>query len=136
MARTNVADVKNVFETELSDRQLQLFVDDANALVTSKLGGEGVGTDLLARIERYVACHLASTHDPRTLSESVSDASAKFEGRVRSFDFVGLESTFYGQQAIALDPTGNLRQAGKRKAGASVALPDDFGEGRSRRWLD
>lgn len=135
MARTDVTDVKAIFETDLTDPQLQLFVGDANAIVTERLGGEGLGVDLLERIERYVAAHLASTRDPRTLSTDVGDASAKFEGRVRSFDRVGFASTFYGQQALALDPTGKLGTAGKRRASVTVALPDDFGEGnRGSDW--
>ena len=123
MARTNTLNLKKIFETDLDDDTLQLFIDDANALVNERLAGKGISEELLTRIERYVAAHMASTRDPRALDEEVGDAKTRIEGRVRAFDAVGLYGTFYGQQAISLDPTGELSRVGRRTATLNVAWP-------------
>jgi hypothetical protein len=57
MARTNATAVQERFDTDLSDPDLQPFVEDANALVTFELADEGLDVELLERIETYVAAH-------------------------------------------------------------------------------
>lgn len=118
MARTSTSSVKNIFNTDLTDSQLQEFIDDASALVDSYLSGQGLSTSLLTRIEKYLAAHLASVRDPLTVREQVGDANATFEARARSVGVGtrGLSLTFYGQQALSMDTTGRLQNVGKQRA--------------------
>lgn len=118
MARTNVTDVKNIYDTDLTDPQLQSFIDDASLIVDNVLRGQGLSTATLTAIEKYLSAHLASVRDPLALRENIGDAGATFEARARSVGVGtrGLELTFYGQQAVAMDTTGRLKNAGKRRA--------------------
>jgi len=118
MARTSIADVKNIFDTSLSDPVLQAFIDDANGLVAQYLSGKGVSSSLLTTIEKYIAAHLASVRDPLETRVDRDDASATLEARARSVGAGtrGLSLTFYGQHAIVLDPTGSLQNLSRRRA--------------------
>lgn len=110
--------MRNIFDTDLGDTQLDEFIDDASAIVDQYLDGQGLGTSVLARIEKYLAAHLASVRDPLALREQIGDVNVTFEARARSVGVGtrGLSLTFYGQQALSLDTTGRLENAGKRRA--------------------
>lgn len=59
---------------------------------------------VLREIERWLAAHLLTTVDPKTVSEKYGDAEDKFQGKWTE----GLASTSYGQQAMILDACGKL----------------------------
>lgn len=117
MARTSKTDVKDIYDTDLSDTQLQAFIDDANVFVDEHLSNKGLSSNILTAIEKYLSAHLASARDQRAESKDVADASVTFQGE----SGMHLESTQYGQRAIDFDSTGTLSQLGK---GVS---PSDFG---------
>lgn len=121
--RVTAPELKEIFETDLSDPQLRTFIGAANLVVNDRLSGRGIASATLKEIERFVAAHMASVSDPRVTKETIDTASATFEARVRSDSRQGLEMTFYGQQAMLLDPTGQLAQAGKRVASAKAMGP-------------
>lgn len=123
MARVNASELREIFETDLSATRLDAFIGAANKVVNDRLSGRGIASDTLKEIERFVAAHMASVSDPRVTKETVGPVSATFEARVRSDSRQGLEMTFYGQQAMMLDPTGQLAQAGKRVASATALGP-------------
>lgn len=125
MARVGADELKEIFETDLSDPKLETFINAASILVDNRLSGRGVASATLKEIERFIAAHLASVSDSRVTKQSVGEASATLEARVRSDSRQGLEMTFYGQSAMALDPTGQLAQAGKRVASVKALGPFD-----------
>lgn len=102
--RVDGDDVKGIFDTTLTAGDLGPFIDTANALVNEHLQDEGVGSTLLTQIEKWLSAHFAAMWDQRVSEESVGQSRWKYEGS----DGMALQSTRYGQQAVALDPTGKL----------------------------
>lgn len=108
-ARVTVANVKAITGTSRED--LSPFIQTANVLVNQHvLGGVGVTTALLFEIELYLAAHFFTVSDERgglirSETGESSDAYGVKPGQ-------GLTMTRFGQQAVALDPTGSLRRFG------------------------
>lgn len=107
-ARTKVEDVCSILETDLTPEVVQAFIEDANAIVTAHLSDCGLSADLLERIEKYIAAHLAILRDRRLATASVGQTRVRFQGR----QTMHLNATDYGQQAMLLDSSGCLRSLG------------------------
>lgn len=122
MARTTVDDIKDVFDTTLSDTQLTAFMNDANLFVTEELVGLGMSNDRLEAIEKYLACHFASLRDVRTSQENIaSEWSFTVQGKTG----MHLDATFYGQQAKLLDSTGTLDKLGENLKKVRLTILED-----------
>lgn len=107
-----VDDVKLIIDTSLTDAQITVFLAMATTLVTDKLADKTcLSDDAKDQIETLLAAHFLSMRDQRVASEKVGDASFTYQGQTGMF----LKSTFYGQQAIALDCSGTLEGLGKVK---------------------
>jgi hypothetical protein len=119
MARTNATDVKVIIDTELSDSIVEAFIDDANLLVTNVLGSSSLSSDTLKSIEKWLTAHfLASARERQPQEEQVKDAKTKYTGMYKT----GLESTSYGQQALALDSSGLLLKSYTTKQATLLAI--------------
>lgn len=115
MPRTSPDEVKEIIETDMVDADIQSYIDSAGALIDSILVGV-LGDVLLKQIEKWLTAHLAaSTREQMVKKAGAGPASATFYGDAEG---KGLESTPYGQQAIALDYTGTL----KRISGGKLTL--------------
>lgn len=115
-ASATVADVREVIDTDLTDAQINRFINQAyfrTIPLASKLGACG-GSDVLAEIQALLAAHFISiTRERQVHSESVEGgASVTFEGNTGE----GLRATTYGQAALDLDCSGLLAKAGLKKA--------------------
>ena len=111
--RTSTSRVEGVITTQ-SSIKLQPCIDAAVALtdyLASKDSDGLLTTDLLLQIETYLAAHFYALRDPQAQEEKTLDASAKWQGETGK----GLESTWWGQQTLALDVTGVLA---RKRAGA------------------
>jgi hypothetical protein len=108
MARVVAHEVKDIIDTDLSDRIVQVFIDAANLTVTELLGSNtDLSDDAKKEVERWLTAHLlASTRERQAESEKIDVASIVYQGKTGK----GLESTLYGQQAKLLDTTGILAQ--------------------------
>jgi len=109
MALTNITDVKAILDnTTLSDTIITSYISAASTFVTGALGTSTVLTTAqLKEIERWVAAHMISVTRERTAKkEEAGGAKVEYTGEFG----VGLQSTSYGQMAIALDVTGVLGQ--------------------------
>jgi len=111
MARVTTDDVKDIFETDLTDAQLTAFITAANLMVTDQLNGVH-SASLLKEIERYLAAHLAASRDQRIAQEKHVDMSVTYQGQYG----MGLQSTDFGQHVLMLDTSGTLSNLGKKKA--------------------
>lgn len=122
-ARVRGDEVKEIFDTDLTGTQLNIFINSAHRLVNSLLSTD-LTTDLLTEIELWLAAHFAAIRDPRVQQESVAgEWSATYQGKTGE----GLRATTYGQQAIALDTTGKLGQLDStREAGLEVFSEADM----------
>jgi hypothetical protein len=121
MPRTTAAKVIEIMETDLTEVQVGPYVTSANIMVTSALGDSGLGTDLLAEIERWVAAHaIASSRERQAVDEKAGPAAVKYAGQYGA----NLASTSYGQMAMVLDTTGTLAGLGGRTA--SIRAVESF----------
>lgn len=105
MARVTDTEVKEIFATT---RDTTPFIETATLLVDEELVGSGLSDNRLTQIELYLAAHLASTsiNHGGLKSRKIGDSEEEYRGPVGSA--VGMLSSPYGQQAVALDSTGTL----------------------------
>jgi len=110
MARVTVDEVKVILDnTELTDPQVQSFIDGANALINEAFSSTTLGAAILKEIERYTSAHLISvTRERMALKEGAGGAFITYTGTYGA----GFDSTGYGQTAIAFDTTGTLAALG------------------------
>lgn len=120
-ARVNAVDVRVIFNTDLSDDALGVWITQAHLFVERRLAGFSLDEDLLKELERLVAAHFACAGDPRAERERRGDASVDYQTADGARD--GLLATDFGKQAIALDPTGMLATVSDRPAGFNVIDP-------------
>ena len=107
MARVTTTEVDKIFDVETIG-DLDTFIATANLLVTEELGSAGLSSDRLKQIELYLAAHFAAvTFEKGGLRrQKIGDAEEDY--KVLGASAIGLVSTRYGQQAIALDSSGTL----------------------------
>lgn len=128
MARVTEAQVTAILDTDLDD--LSPFITAASLVVDRVAAADSTlaAADLL-EIERWLAAHFAAIRDERAHSQRQGDSSVTYQGKTGK----GLEFTSYGQQAMALDPTGILRTLGKPRASlTSIGRAADGGEMKER----
>jgi len=118
MALVTPADVRQIIETSLSDDEINVFITSADALVTQIYADEtGVTEEIKKEVERWLAAHfLASSRELQLQESKAGSVGVKFQGETKR----GLDSTFYGQNAKVLDPTGKLAMLDSGKKGESL----------------
>ena len=112
-SRTTAAAVKAIMKTTVTEAQITAsgILDDANNFVTTKLGSQNLGDNLLASIEKWVAAHMVAVGLDRQIQRGKGgSAEATYTGRYE----MNLQMTSYGQMACSLDTTGILAVAGKQ----------------------
>lgn len=115
-ARVTAVEVQNIIETDLSTGDIDAYISAATTIVDATVVGS-LGDALLKEIERWLAAHyIASTREQMVKKAEGGPASATFFGK----DGLGLNGTPYGQQAIALDPTGKLSRLNKGTVAAKL----------------
>lgn len=120
-SRTTAAAVKAIMKTTVTEAQITAsgILDDAYNFVTAKLGGQSLGDDLLASIEKWVAAHMVAVGLDRQIQRGKGgSAEATYTGR---YD-MNLQMTSYGQMAASLDPTGILAAAGGKAVYAKAVV--------------
>ena len=128
MARVTVAEVQEIFSTDMSSTLITAFITTANVLVNSTcaLADPALGADLLKQVELWLAAHFANTRDPIALRAKVGDAEqTSFPVAVTTAWAMGLKLSPYGQMALALDTSGLLADLGLRKAKLRAAPRED-----------
>lgn len=119
MARTTAALVAGILRGDYDGTSdLLPFIATATNLVTRAAAmandnGEPLTTDEQEIIERWLAAHFyGSTYsNDRPIQEQHTESAwGIFQGRTGQ----GLESTYYGQMALAADPSGSLAAITKR----------------------
>lgn len=122
-SRISVADLIEIFDTELTSAQLAAFVNSAHYLIQANLLSSGLGNDVLTEIHKYLAAHFASLRDQRLQAERVADVSYTYQGKTD----MGLQATFYGQTALMLDTSGTLANLALKPATFQVFTTPDHG---------
>lgn len=109
--RTTEQKVRAVVKADL-DVPMARFIDTATAMtdyVVTQDSANILITALLLEIETYLAAHYYALFDLQYASKKTGDASATYQGVTK----MGLDSTLWGQQAIALDVSGTLAVVNK-----------------------
>lgn len=107
--------VKEIIETDLTDAQINAFINIAYYVsipLTGELGLCGGGSMHCAIIQ-MLAAHFITLRERQVKSENVAgEWSVSFLGK----DGLGLEASLYGQNAISLDCSGILAKLGLKRA--------------------
>ncbi|WP_226479166.1 DUF4054 domain-containing protein [Natrinema amylolyticum] len=100
------SDVKRVLEsTDLSDSDIQAFIEEATAEYEAVIGNESIDDSLKDLVVTRLAAHGVATGPERQVdSAGESDGNVSFAGKTGK----GLDATTHGQRAQDLDPTGQL----------------------------
>lgn len=105
MARTDADKVRWILETDLETVDIDAYIEGATALIDREFENKGVSETLLENIERWLTAHMiAATRERQAIEQKAGPAEQKFTDVYHR----GLDSTSYGQMAMALDPTGTL----------------------------
>lgn len=121
MARTTIAAVRAIIETSLDDTTVQIFIDDADLIVTDLVGSETSLSDARKeQIERYLTAHLITITRQRQLQEhEVEDARERYVGSFGK----GLEGSTYGQTVLTLDTSGKIKASINKRTITFWAIP-------------
>ena len=117
MARVTVEEVKEIVETNLGNTSVQAFIKVGDLVVTNTLAGEGLSTESLKEITRWLSAHFVSIRDQHPEMIKIGEAEMRFRGKVG----MRLDATMFGQQAQVLDTTGKLAKVGAIKTVIQIA---------------
>lgn len=120
-ARTTASDVKEIFDTDLTESELSNWINVAAETTDDIEAADADGSmsqQRLEMIEKQLAAHYASSQDPRIREETVGDAQFKYKGSSKTTD--------YWRTAVQLDTTGLLTEDGS-KPSASISVLDGRG---------
>jgi hypothetical protein len=114
MARTTTAKVQAILEETIAETTIDAFIAGATLLLDEVFEDETeITEDLIAEIERWLTAHMITSTISRMAKKAgAGGASIEYTGQWGK----NLESTPYGQQTLALDPTGKLMAATAKKA--------------------
>ena len=104
--RDMVLKICKEIDADTPEAETASFIESAHVLLCSVLDGYGVPTPLMTQIEKYLAAHFAAIAYPVVKREGLGPMSRSYESKVN----LRLDNTKYGQQALALDPTGRLSE--------------------------
>jgi len=116
--RTTETKVRAVIDADNTVAMAQ-FIATATALtdyVSSEDSASVLTTALLLEIETYLAAHYYALYDRQFEAKKTGDASATFQGKTE----MRLDSTIWGQQALALDISGTLARVSKGSSKLSL----------------
>lgn len=126
--------VKEIVDTDLTDARINNFINFAY-FITKPLADElddCGGSDALCAIMQMLAAHFLTMYERSTVSENIA---GEWSVRYAIKEGLGLESSLYGQNAIALDCSGILASAGLKRAWIEVISYEQI-EGDLSRYLD
>ena len=92
-------------DEDTPEAETTAFIADAHTLMCALLDGWGVPSSILTLIEKQLAAHFAALTYPSTVREGLGPLSTSYSLKAG----MGLEASRYGQTALALDPTGVLK---------------------------
>ncbi len=112
MARTTPDEVREIYDTDKTDEQIEVWINIASEIVTDNLSDCGYTDAQLEEIERQLTAHLMTdTYTPTKKSEKLGEASVTYAASFGS----GLTSTSYGKTLRILDTCGVLGSLGKSR---------------------
>jgi hypothetical protein len=102
MSRTTDALVREISDIDPKLTDLSPFITAAGIIITQWCTDIDDSPEIAAEVERWLTAHLVTIRDPKAQSEGVGSISNSYQGSTG----MGLQSSFYGQNAMLLDITG------------------------------
>lgn len=113
MARTTIAEVKEIIDTELEDANITAYIDSANIMVTEVVGDSDMSASFLIEIERWLTAHMISiTKERQAKKQEVNKAKIEYTGVYGD----QLKMTSYGQMVLVWDTSNSFNNLGKKNA--------------------
>lgn len=113
--RIMLSDLDNVLGRSVLTERAWEYATGASLLVDEELAGAGLSAGRLRQIELYLSAHFATMASERAAnlsSETIDDLGSRvYAGTTGAM----LSATRYGQQAMTLDTSNNLRRLGSEK---------------------
>lgn len=103
MYRVADDEVKKLIDT---NRDTQIFIEQAHLVVNEDLSGKGLSEDRLKAIELYLAAHFTALTEERGGLTKFKNGDATEEYMLNKGQ--GFAGTRYGQMAMDMDTTGTL----------------------------
>ena len=116
--RDQLLQICREIDADTTEEETTAFIQTAHVLLFTLLDGYGIPEPLLSQIEKYLAAHFANLSYPSKQRRSIGPMSESFFGNAQN----GLAYTKYGQSAIALDPTGKLKEFSDGKGQRTVSV--------------
>lgn len=119
--------VREIIETDLTDAQINAFLNTAYYITRSLSGSLDAcgGATAECNIIMWLAAHFITIRERQTKSESVAgEWTVAYLGK----DGLGLNASLYGQQALALDCSGMLARVGLKRPFFKVISYEDLEE--------
>ncbi len=118
--------------SKFTDNMVTQCIGTANSLTDGPLSDQSLTEATLTQIELYLAAHYCSLREPQIYEEELGgrDSIAK-EKRSKANVGIGLNATWFGQQAVMLDTSSTLAemsQKNKKRAGLLAYGPYDDGD--------
>lgn len=132
--RVTGTEVKAIFKTEMTSTALDPFIESANVLINAESNMLDLSDTLLKQIELWLSAHFASSYDQRIAYQDLGLSKFKFQGEWGK----SLNSTDYGQNAVALDTSGTLMDIANgvkiaRIIAYPVTYPTNYGKAEDYR---
>ena len=116
MARVSVADVRGILTTNLTDPQIQAWIDIASSVIDRYATiCTTAGDSVLFNLELLLTAHYITAIADRSktvTSRSFGDSSESYMASGGE----GLKASPYGQQLVMLDPCGVMEDLTKPRA--------------------
>jgi hypothetical protein len=123
----NAEAVREIIDTDLTDAQINAFLNMAYYIsrpLNGNLGDCG-GASAECAIVKLLAAHFMTLRERQVQQESIAgEWSVTYFGK----SGMGLEASLYGQQALAMDCSGELAKTGLKKASITVTSYRDIDE--------
>ena len=107
---------------DLTSSDLSVFISHAELIADEDLAGKGLSDERIRMIGIYLAAHFASQKEPQIQKEKIGATDTTHNMK----SDLALSSTTYGQQALALDPTGTLANLSHVASGKKEKKPYYF----------
>lgn len=114
--RITDAELLEIIDVDSTITNYTPFILAASLMVDNNLVDSGLNDETLKEIERWLAAHFIAIRDPRLSAEKAGSVSVDYQHKLG----LNLQSSMYGQQALALDYTGTLYRLSE---GDSVPTP-------------
>jgi len=105
-------------DEETPEEETASFIMTAHTLLVNALDGYGVADGLMGQVALYLSAHFAVLSYPAVSREQLVSLGQSYVSKIG----LGLENTRYGLTAVALDPTGALKDLSDGKARVQVRV--------------